>query len=261
MGPGEVHRQGPESLEGTVEGRNSVIEALRAGRPLVKVMIAKGIEPAFARSVRFLARQAGVPVVEAERARLDAMSATRNHQGIIAIGAAVRYRDVDELLDGAAESAEPPLVVVLDGIEDPQNLGAIIRTCDAVGVTGVIIPKRRACGLTGAAARASAGAVEYVPCARAANLAREVEKLKEKGLWVVGADASAERTIYDADLKGPLALVIGSEGRGISSLLAKKCDFLVRIPARGRVPSLNASVAAAVILFEVLRQRGAASGG
>lgn len=250
-----------------LEGRNPVIEALRSGRPLVKVTIAKGIDPGFAAMVRSLAREAGVPVVEVERGRLDALADGRNHQGVMAVGAAARYFEVDDILQmataggperdaagGAARGGEP-LVVVLDGIEDPRNLGAIVRTCDAVGATGVIVPRRRACGLTSVVARASAGAVEYVPCARAANLPREVERLKEHGFWVFGADAGAERTIYEVDFTGPVALVIGSEGGGMSRLLAEKCDVLVRIPTRGRVSSLNASVAAGVIMFEVLRQR------
>jgi len=147
------------------------------------------------------------------------------------------------------------LFVILDGIKDPHNLGAIIRTCDAVGATGVVIPKRRACGLTSAVAKASAGAVEYVPCARVSNLAQEVDRLKKEGFWIVGTSAEAEKTMYEIDLTGPLGIVIGSEGEGISNLLMKKCDFLVRIPSKGRVSSLNASVATAVILYEVFRQR------
>ncbi|NLG78364.1 MAG: 23S rRNA (guanosine(2251)-2'-O)-methyltransferase RlmB [Firmicutes bacterium] len=257
-GAGTRARAGKAREVPTVTGRNPVIEALRSGRPLTKIMIAKGVEPGFAATVKSLAREAGVPVVEVERGKLDAFAAGQRHQGVVAVGAAARYCEVDDLLERAGESA---LIVVLDGIEDPRNLGAIIRTCDAVGATGVIVPKRRACGLTSVAARASAGAVEYVPCARAANLPREVEKLKERGFWVFGADAGAERTIYEVDFTGPVALVIGSEGRGISRLLAERCDFLVRIPTLGRVSSLNASVAAAVIMFEVLRQRGARRAG
>lgn len=238
-------------------GRNPIIEALRSGRPLTKIMIAKGVEPGFAATVKSLAREAGVPVVEVDRGKLDAFAAGQRHQGVAAIGAAARYYEVGDLLNRAGERG---LIVVLDGIEDPRNLGAIMRTCDAVGATGVIVPKRRACGLTSAVARASAGAVEYVPCARVANLPREVERLKEHGFWVFGADAGAERTIYEVDFTGPIALVIGSEGSGISRLLAGKCDILVRVPTLGRVSSLNASVAAAVIMFEVLRQREAARG-
>ncbi|HHY31613.1 MAG TPA: 23S rRNA (guanosine(2251)-2'-O)-methyltransferase RlmB [Firmicutes bacterium] len=251
----------PEERErgATLMGRNPVIEALRSGRPLTKIMIAKGIEPGFATLVRSLARGAGVPVIETGRSALDAFVDGQPHQGVVAVGAAARYHEVDDLLK-LAEGTGQALIVVLDGIEDPRNLGAIIRTCDAVGATGVIVPKRRACGLTAAVARASAGAVEYVPCARTANLAREVERLKEHGFWVFGADASATTTIYEADFTGRVALVIGSEGGGISRLLAEKCDFLVRIPMAGRVSSLNASVAAAVVMFEALRQREAARG-
>ncbi len=242
--------------EATIEGRNAVMEALRAQRPLVKIMLAKGIEPAFSRAVKGSARKAGVPVVEVDRSKLDAMSITRNHQGVIALGAQVHcYRSVNDILDEVSDRHDSPLFVILDGIQDPHNLGAIIRTCDAVGATGVVMPKRRACGLTSAVAKASAGAVEYVPCARVPNLAREVDKLKEEGFWIVGASAKAEKTMYETDLRGPLGVVIGSEGQGISNLLEKKCDFLVRIPSRGQVSSLNASVAAAVVLFEAFRQR------
>jgi 23S rRNA (guanosine2251-2'-O)-methyltransferase len=242
--------------ETTIEGRNAVMEALRARRPLAKIMLAKGTEPAFSRAIRGSARGAGVPVVEVNRNKLDAMSVTANHQGVIALGAPVHcYASAGEILDEMPEQHDPPLFVILDGIQDPHNLGAIIRTCDAVGATGVVIPKRRACGITSAVAKASAGAIEYVPCARVSNLAQEVDKLKEGGFWIVGASAKADQTIYEIDLKGPLGVVIGSEGQGISSLLMKKCDFLVRIPTRGQVSSLNASVAAAVILFEVFRQR------
>jgi 23S rRNA (guanosine2251-2'-O)-methyltransferase len=242
--------------ETTIEGRNAVMEALRSRRPLTKIMLAKGIEPAFSRVVRGSARNAGVPVVEVNRNKLDVMSVTASHQGVIALGAAVHcYASTGEILDEMPEQHDPPLFVILDGIQDPHNLGAIIRTCDAVGATGVVIPKRRACGLTSAVAKASAGAIEYVPCARVSNLAREVDNLKEEGFWIVGASSEADTMMYEVDLKGPLGIIIGSEGQGISSLLMKKCDFRVRIPTRGRVSSLNASVAAAVVLFEVFRQR------
>ncbi|MDD3749461.1 MAG: 23S rRNA (guanosine(2251)-2'-O)-methyltransferase RlmB [Firmicutes bacterium] len=242
--------------ETTIEGRNAVMEALRAGRPLAKIMLAKGIEPAFSAAVKRHARSRGIPVVEVGRSKLDAMSAVGNHQGVIALGAEVHcYSGAGEILDKMQGQKDPPLFVILDGIKDPHNLGAIIRTCDAVGATGVVIPKRRACGLTSAVAKASAGAVEYVPCARVSNLAQEVDRLKKEGFWIVGTSAEAEKTMYEIDLTGPLGIVIGSEGEGISNLLMKKCDFLVSIPSKGRVSSLNASVATAVILYEVFRQR------
>ncbi|MFY9155383.1 MAG: 23S rRNA (guanosine(2251)-2'-O)-methyltransferase RlmB [Bacillota bacterium] len=242
--------------ETTIEGRNAVMEALRAGRPLAKIMLAKGIEPAFSAAVKRHARSRGIPVVEVGRSKLDATSAVGNHQGVIALGAEVHcYSGAGEILDKMQGQKDPPLFVILDGIKDPHNLGAIIRTCDAVGATGVVIPKRRACGLTSAVAKASAGAVEYVPCARVSNLAQEVDRLKKEGFWIVGTSAEAEKTMYEIDLTGPLGIVIGSEGEGISNLLMKKCDFLVSIPSKGRVSSLNASVATAVILYEVFRQR------
>ena len=240
----------------TIEGRNAVIEALKAGRPIAKIMLARGVRQSHSRVVKGLAHKAGIPVVETNRAELDAMGNTANHQGIIALGAAVHYyKSSIDILNETQDKCVSPLFVILDEIQDPHNLGAIIRTCDAVGATGIIIPKRRACGLTAAVAKSSSGAVEYVPCARVPNLVREVDNLKERGFWIAGASARADKTIYEADLRGPLGIVIGSEGRGISSLLRKKCDFLVRVPSMGHVPSLNASVAAAVILFEVLRQR------
>jgi 23S rRNA (guanosine2251-2'-O)-methyltransferase len=242
--------------ETTIEGRNAIMEALRAQRPLSKIMLAKGTEPAFSKVLKGAARRAGVPVVEVERGKLDAISVTRNHQGVMALGAAVHcYGSVNEILDERSDEHSPPLFVILDGIQDPHNLGAIIRTCDAVGATGVVIPKRRACGLTSAVAKASAGAIEYVPCARVPNLARELDKLKDGGFWTVGTSAKADKTIYEIDLTGPIGIVIGSEGKGMSSLLEKKCDFLARIPTMGQISSLNASVAAAVVLFEVFRQR------
>ena len=241
--------------QATIEGRNAVIEALRAGRPITKIMLAKGVEPAFSKTLKGSARAQGVPVVEVNRSRLDSMSNTLNHQGVIAIGSPVKcYSGSSQILQEALTNCDP-LFVILDKIQDPHNLGAIIRTCDAVGVTGVIIPKRRSCGITGAVAKSSAGAVEYVPCARVPNLAREIDNLKELGFWIVGMTAQADKTIYEQDFSGPLAIVIGSEGKGISSLLMKKCDYLVRIPSKGQVPSLNASVATAVTLFEVFRQR------
>ncbi|NLD12465.1 MAG: RNA methyltransferase, partial [Firmicutes bacterium] len=176
--------------ETTIEGRNAVMEALRAGRPLAKIMLAKGIEPAFSAAVKRHARSRGIPVVEVGRSKLDAMSAVGNHQGVIALGAEVHcYSGAGEILDKMQGQKDPPLFVILDGIKDPHNLGAIIRTCDAVGATGVVIPKRRACGLTSAVAKASAGAVEYVPCARVSNLAQEVDRLKKEGFWIVGTSA------------------------------------------------------------------------
>lgn len=242
-------------MSGQIEGRNPVLEALRSGRTLNRILVAKGAREGSIREVIALARSQGVIVQEVARERLDAMARGRNHQGVIALAAAHRYYDLDEVLDRAAASGEDGLLLVLDGIEDPQNLGSLLRTADGAGVHGVIIPERRAVGLTETVAKVSAGAVEYVPVARVTNIARTLETLKERGYWVVGTHQDAAQLYYEARLTGPLAVVIGSEGRGMSRLVAEKCDFTVRLPMLGKVTSLNAAVAGAILLYEVRRQR------
>ncbi|MFZ5646268.1 MAG: 23S rRNA (guanosine(2251)-2'-O)-methyltransferase RlmB [Bacillota bacterium] len=233
-------------------GRNPVREALRSGRPVDKVLFSQGEKSASLGEIINLAREKGVPVQAVDRARLDFLSGNVKHQGIMAYIAAREYADLEDILDGAGES---PFILLLDEINDPHNLGAILRTAEAAGVDGVVIPKRRSVSLTPVVARASAGAVEYVPVARVANMVQAIEMLKEKGLWVVGADAGSRDLYWNARLDGPLALVIGGEDKGLGRLVKENCDFTVRLPMAGRIGSLNASVAAALLTYEVVRQR------
>ena len=242
--------------EGLIEGRNAVTEALRAGTALDKLYIAKGDTDRTLARIAAEARRAGVVVVEADRRKLDAMSATHSHQGAVAVAAAAPYAPVEDILQIAADRGEPPLLVVCDEISDPHNLGAIIRTAECAGAHGVIIPKRRSAGLTAVVAKTSAGAVSYLPVARVPNIPQLLKGLKERGLWVFGTAAEGAAPLYQTDLRGPAAVVIGSEGEGMSRLVREECDFLVSIPMRGRISSLNASAAAAILLYEALRQRG-----
>ena len=242
-------------MSGQIEGRNPVIEALRAGRQINKLLVAKGAREGSIREVLGLAREAGVIVQEVDRARLDMLAPDRNHQGVIAMVAAHDYAEVDDIFAKAAAAGEDPFILVLDGIEDPQNLGSLLRTADAAGVHGIIIPERRAAGLTETVAKVSAGALEYVPVARVVNIARTLEALKERGVWVVGTDQDAKELYHQARLTGPLVVVIGSEGKGIGRLVGEKCDFMVRLPMCGHVTSLNAAVAGAILIYEIRRQR------
>ncbi len=241
------------SDENILLGRNPVREALRAGRPINKILLAGGDSPPL-RELGRLAREAGIPVQQVDRAKLDKMAGGLPHQGVIAFASVRDYVEVDEIL---ARAGEKPFLVILDEINDPHNLGAILRSADAAGVHGVVIPRRRSASLTPAVARASAGAVEYVPVARVTNIVRTVESLKEKGIWIVGAHMEGQ-LYWEASLDGPLALVIGGEEKGLGRLVREKCDQLVSLPMLGRVSSLNASVAAALLSYEVLRQRGRA---
>lgn len=251
----QQHREQNSPADGIIEGRNAVIEALRAGTAMDKVYIAKGETDATLGHIASTARGKGIVVVEADRRKLDAMSVTHSHQGVIAVAAVREYASVSDILQSARDKGEPPLVVVCDELSDPHNLGAVIRTAEAAGAHGVIIPKRRSAGLTAIVAKTSAGAVSYLPVARVANLTALLKELKEEGLWVFGTAADGSTSLYQADLKGPAAIVIGSEGNGMSRLVREQCDFLVSIPMRGQVNSLNASAAAAVVLYEAVRQR------
>ncbi|MBS5145817.1 MAG: 23S rRNA (guanosine(2251)-2'-O)-methyltransferase RlmB [Butyricicoccus pullicaecorum] len=235
-----------------LEGRNAVIEFLRSGQDCDKVFVAQGARTG---DIAALAKEHGVPVVTCDRRKLDGMSMTGNHQGVIAQVAAHAYASLDDLFENAQTKGEAPLFVLCDGIADPHNLGAIIRSAETAGAHGVIIPKRRAVGLTAVAARASAGALAYMPVHKAVNLSAVIDDLKQRGVWVFGAEADGTVGLYDADFAGPTAIVIGSEGEGISRLVREKCDFIVSIPMRGQVNSLNASNAAAVLLFEAVRRR------
>jgi 23S rRNA (guanosine2251-2'-O)-methyltransferase len=237
-----------------IMGRQSVHEALKAGREMEKVLIAEGTGKGVQPLVR-MAKERGIPVQRAPRNRLDQLVDGGHHQGVLALVSAYHYATVDELFERAQSRGEPPFFVLLDGIEDPHNLGSILRTADAAGVHGVIIPKRRAVGLTQVVAKTSAGAIEYVPVARVTNLNRTAEELKDAGVWIVGADASAAHTFDEIDYTVPVALVIGNEGQGISRLMKEKCDYLVQLPMAGRVASLNASVAAGLMMYEVFRMR------
>jgi 23S rRNA (guanosine2251-2'-O)-methyltransferase len=247
------------TVSGQIEGRIPVLEALRAGREINKMLVARGAREGSIREVIAVARDAGVIIQEVEKARLDTLAEGRNHQGVIAMVAAHSYAEVDDILAKAAAAGEDPLILILDGIEDPQNLGSLIRTADAAGAHGVIIPERRAAGLTETVAKVSAGAVEYVPVARVTNIGRTLEELKEKGFWVVGTHQDGRQLYHEAKLTGPLAVVIGSEGKGIGRLVAEKCDFMVRLPMLGHVTSLNAAVAGAILVYEIRRQRDLAA--
>ncbi len=241
--------------EDLIEGRNAVTEALRAGRSIDKIYIAKGEVDKTLGHIASKARDQGVVVVETDRRKLDAMSVTHAHQGVIALAAVREYCSVEDILAIAAERGEPPFVILCDEISDPHNLGAILRTAECVGAHGVIIPKRRSAGLTSIVDKTSAGAAEHMAVARVPNLPAAIRELKERGLWVYGTAADAPSGMWDTDLTGPLCLVIGSEGDGMGRLVAENCDFLLSIPMRGKVSSLNASAAASVVMYEVLRQR------
>ena len=241
--------------DGIIEGRNAVIEALRAGTTIDKIFIQKGETDKTLGHIASTARAAGVVVVDADKRKLDFMSRTHAHQGVIALASVREYVSVEDILNIAREKGENPLIVVCDEISDPHNLGAIIRTAECAGAHGVIIPKRRSAGLTSIVGKTSAGAVSYVPVARVPNIPALLEQLQKEGVWVFGTAAEGTTTLYSADLKGPAAIVIGSEGEGMTRLVREKCDFLVSIPMKGKISSLNASAAAAILLYEAVRQR------
>ena len=245
----------PSVREDLIEGRNAVTEALRAGTPVDKLLVAKGETDRTLARIAAQARRQGIVVTECDRRKLDAMSQTHSHQGIIALAAAHAYASVEDILSAAREKGEPPLVVVCDELSDPHNLGAVIRTAECAGAHGVIIPKRRSAGLSAVVAKTSAGAVSYLPVARVPNIPALLKELQKEGLWIFGTAAEGTTSLYEADLKGPAAIVIGSEGDGMGRLARETCDFLVSIPMRGRVSSLNASAAAAILLYEAVRQR------
>ena len=238
-----------------VFGRQPVLELLRAGRDVDKLVVAEGAEGGGLKPILAIAREQGIPVQRVPRQKLNRLIGEGNHQGVVAQVAPFEYVEVEELFRRAEAQGEVPFFLLLDGIKDPHNLGSILRTADAAGVHGIIIPKRWAVGITPTAAKTSAGAVEYVPVARVTNLGRTVDQLKQAGVWIVGSDGEAKERFDSLDYTIPLALVIGSEGEGISRLLKQKCDFLARLPMKGHVSSLNASVAAALLMYEVLRSR------
>lgn len=240
--------------EFTIEGRNAVIEAFRSGRPIDRLYILDGCQDGPVVTIKREAKKRDTLVKYVARERLDQMSDTGKHQGVIAVAAAYEYVEVEDILAAAREKGELPFLFLLDNIEDPHNLGAIIRTANLAGAHGVIIPKNRAVGLTATVARTSAGALNYTPVARVTNLSRTIEELKKEGLWFVCADMSGT-VMYQLDMKGPIGLVIGSEGEGVSRLVQEKCDMTAAIPMKGDIDSLNASVAAGVLAYEIVRQR------
>lgn len=243
-------------MEDKIIGRNPVMEAIRSGRSIDKILIKKGKYEGSVIPIIKKAKSAGIIIQEVDRSKLDMVAEGENHQGIIAYVSAYEYAAVSDILDRAAEKNEVPFVIICDRITDPHNLGAIIRTANCVGAHGVIIPKRNSAGLNSIVAKTSAGAVEYTPVAKVTNISKTIDDLKEKGLWIAGADMDGEE-MYKVDLKGALGLVIGSEGEGISRLVREKCDFIASIPMGGDINSLNASVAAGVLMYEALRQRKA----
>ena len=238
----------------TIEGRNAVLEAFRAGKTIDKVFLLDGCQDGPIRTILREAKKADTIINFVKKERLDQMSETGRHQGVIAYAAAYEYGTVDEMLENAAAKGEAPFLILLDNIEDPHNLGSIIRTANQVGAHGVIIPKRRAVGLTATVAKASAGAINYTPVAKVTNLVRTMEELKEKGMWFVCADMGGT-TMYDLNLTGPIGLVIGNEGDGVSKLVKENCDMVASIPMVGDIDSLNASVATGVLAYEIVRQR------
>lgn len=239
---------------GDIFGRNPVMEALKSGRTINKIWLQKGEQKGSVREIAALAKDKRIAVQMVERSKLDKMFPQENHQGVAASIASADYVDWQDIIDSARERGEDPLLVILDELEDPHNLGAILRSVDAVGAHGVIIPKRRAVPLTDGVAKASAGAIEHVPVARVGNIVQVMEELKKQGIWIAGASMNGQM-MHKQDLTGPLAIVIGSEGKGLGKLVGESCDYIVSIPMQGKINSLNASVAAGVLLYEVYRQR------
>ena len=249
-------REEPRELpDDVLVGRNAVTEALKSGRGINKLWIASGDREGSVAEIAALANERGIVVQYVERAKIEALAGGHRHQGVLAYVAPVPYAELEDILKAAEEKGEAPFLVLLDELEDPHNLGALLRTADATGVHGILIPKRRSVSLNATVAKTSAGAVEYVPVARIGNIAQTLKKLKEKGFWVAGADMDGEKAYYEADLTGPLVLVVGSEGRGMSRLTKEACDFIVSMPMVGRINSLNASVAGSILMYESMRQR------
>ena len=238
--------------ENIIVGRNPVTEALRSGREIDKLMVSS--EEGSMKKILALAKERRIPVMKVEKSAIDRIAEGKAHQGVAAYVSAYAYAELEDIFRIAEERGEDPFIIILDNLEDPHNLGAIMRTAECAGAHGIIIPKRRACGLTEVVAKASAGAIEYMPCVKVTNIAQAIEELKERGIWVAACDMGGQE-YYKADLKGKLAVVIGSEGSGISRLVKEKCDFVVSMPMVGRITSLNASNAAAVIIYEVRKQR------
>ncbi|MBE5806258.1 MAG: 23S rRNA (guanosine(2251)-2'-O)-methyltransferase RlmB [Clostridiales bacterium] len=251
----KVNKNEETYLNDQVEGRNAVIELLESGRDINKIFVSKGEKNGSINKIIALAREKKVIISEVNKSKLEQMANSDNHQGVIAMVPPFQYSDVSEILSYAKEKNEDPFIIILDGIEDPHNLGAIIRTAEIAGVHGIIIPKRRAVGVTSTVSKVAAGAVEYMRIARVNNINETIRQLKENDIWVCGTDMNTNKYYYNQDLTGALAIVIGSEGLGMSKLVKENCDFLVKIPMKGNITSLNASVSAGIVIFESVRQR------
>ncbi len=245
-----------EGNENVVTGRNPVMEVLRSGRTVDKILVAKGEREGSLLKIVAMAKERGIPVMDAERSRIETLSGGAGHQGVLAFVTPFTYSTVEEILTLAEERSEPPCLILLDGVTDPHNVGAILRTACCCGVHGVILPKHNSCGMTPTLIKSAAGATEYMKVARVTNMTDTIEELKKHNIWIYGTDGSAAADIYHTDLTGACAFVLGDEGKGISRLVREHCDFLVKIPMKGPLNSLNVSVAGAVILYESLRQRG-----
>ena len=245
-----------EEYNDKVEGRNAVIELLNSNRDVNKIYIQNGEKHGSINKIISIAKEKKIIINKVDKIKMDAISETKRHQGVIAIVAPYNYSTVDDIINYAKNKNEEPFILILDGIEDVHNLGSIIRTAETAGVHGIIIPKRRAASVNATVAKTSAGAIEYMKIARVNNLNDTIKKLKEEGLWIIGTEMNAKTKYYDQDLKGPIAIVIGNEGTGISSLVKKNCDILINIPMKGKINSLNASVSTGIILYEALKQRG-----
>ncbi len=238
-----------------IEGRNAVIELLKSNREINKVLIAKGDRNGSINEIITLCKDRGIVFQEVERAKLDEMSETGHHQGVIAYASPIEYKEISDILDIAKSKGEAPFIVICDEIEDPHNLGALIRTAEIAGCHGIIIPKRRSASVTETVVKVSCGATEHLPIARVGNINDAIDELKEAGVWVYGTDGSADKLYFEEDLKGPIAIIIGSEGRGLNKLTMKKCDVLLKIPMKGQITSLNASVSGGIVIFEAVKQR------
>lgn len=238
-----------------IEGRNPVLEGIKGQREIEKILIAEGANQGSIKKIKGMAKDNNIMIQYVHRNKLDSLSETGNHQGVMALVTSYEYKDIEDIFALAKERDEHPFVIILDEIEDPHNLGSIIRTAECAGAHGIIIPKRRSASVTAVVSKTSAGAVEYMPVVKVSNIAYTMDQLKDKGLWIYGADMDGKEDYFDVDIKGPVGIVVGNEGKGIGRLVKEKCDFLIKIPMKGKVTSLNASVSASIIMYEVLRQR------
>lgn len=250
-----MNRDEVQNTTNKIEGRNPVIEAIKSGRSIDKILVQTGEKNGSVRKLIALAREKKIVITEVERQKLDKLSETKSHQGVIAFAAAKEYCTIDDIIDTANKKGEKPFIIICDDLNDPHNLGSIIRTANAMGAHGVIIPKRNSVGLSPVVDKTSAGALEFTNVARVSNLVAAIEELKKKNIWIVGADMDGDRSIYTHDFTGAIGIVVGSEGKGVSRLVKEKCDFIVNIPMFGQINSLNASVAAALMIYEAAKAR------